>query len=382
MRLIDRLVIKDMIGPFLNGLFMFIILIFAAAYLFPATDLLVSGVPLITVAKVVMFSLPSVVTQTFPMAMLLGSLLAFGRLSQDREAVAMFAAGVSFGRMIRPVWLLGIAVSVAAFFWNDLVVPPATIAYWNLKQNAGRSLLKIEKPLSYSIFTPDGKEIDETIAISGGLDAKTKTLKNVSITKFSHEPGRKGEPDAVIYAKRATAVDDKGLNWKFYDGRFTLFGSDPKTRILEDLLTVDFKRLDTLPRAATIGKTFDGVLNSEVTDPNRKSFSELQREIAEDRANGADTKGKEVDLYGKIALPLASLIFGIVGAALGLNTQRGGGKAVGFGVAIFIVFLYWIFYHSMFVVGKGGAIPPFLAAFLADIVGGIAGYVLVRRASK
>ena len=36
---------------------------------------------------------------------------------------------------------------------------------------------------------------------------------------------------------------------------------------------------------------------------------------------------KEVDLYGKIALPMASLVFGIVGAALGLNTQRGGGKA-------------------------------------------------------
>ncbi len=382
MRLIDRLVIKDMIGPFLNGLLMFMTLLFAAAYLFPATELLVNGVAFPIVAKLVLLSLPGVVTQTFPMGMLLGSLLAFGRLSQDREAVALFAAGVSFGRMLRPVWILGVLVSILAFLWNDIVVPPASTAYWDLKQNAGKSLLKSNKPLAYPVNTPDGKEIDEIIAINGGFDAKTKTLYRVTITKMSRVPGRQGEPEALIFAKRAIAYDDKGFKWKFFEGRFTLFGANPKTGQTEDLLTVDFDELDTLPREATLGKTFDGVLNSEITDPNRKSFRALQREIAEDNRAGTDTRGKEVDLYGKLALPLASLIFGIVGSALGLNTQRGGGKAVGFGVAIFIVFLYWIFYHSMFVVGKGGGLPPMLAAFMADIVGGIAGYILVRRASK
>ena len=112
-------------------------LLFAAAYLFPATELLVNGIALSIVVKLVLLSLPGVVTQTFPMGMLLGALLAFGRLSQDREAVALFASGVSFGRMTRPVWILGAVVSVIAFFWNDLVVPPASTAYWDLKTERG-----------------------------------------------------------------------------------------------------------------------------------------------------------------------------------------------------------------------------------------------------
>ncbi len=100
-----------------------------------------------------------------------------------------------------------------------------------------------------------------------------------------------------------------------------------------------------------------------------------------DKQKGRDTRSKEVNLYGKIALPLASFIFGIVGAALGLTTKRGAGKTVGFGMAIGIVFLYWVFYHSMFVVGTNGGLPPMLASFAADIVGAAVALVLAFRAS-
>ena len=147
---------------------------------------------------------------------------------------------------------------------------------------------------------------------------------------------------------------------------------------------VDFEELEALPHGASVGKTFDEMLNTEVTDPNRKNFRDLQKEIRSDRQKGRsdEARGKEVDLYGKIALPLASMIFGMLGAALGLNTQRGASKAVGFGLAIFIVFLYWVFYHSMFVVGKNGGLPPMLASFLADIVGAVIALVLAIRASR
>ena len=130
------------------------------------------------------------------------------------------------------------------------------------------------------------------ITISGGFDAKTKTLNRVTIMKMNHTPLRKGEPDLIVYAKRATANDDRGMNWKFYDGPLYTLRANPKTGINEDMLTVDFDSLDTLPRDATVGKTFDGVLSSEITDPNRKSFLSLQREIADDKAVGNDTRGK------------------------------------------------------------------------------------------
>jgi lipopolysaccharide export system permease protein len=179
-------------------------------------------------------------------------------------------------------------------------------------------------------------------------------------------------------------MDAKGLNWTYYDGWVLYLAPDKTTGQVDNVMPINFRELKSSPEVPSMGKSFDDVLGGEVTDSSRLSFRQLQQEINAEREKGRDTKarGMEVDLYGKIALPIASLIFGIVGAALGLNTQRGGGKTVGFGVAIFIVFIYWVFYHAMFVVGKNGGLPPALASFLPDIIGVVVGIILAMRASR
>jgi lipopolysaccharide export system permease protein len=390
MRLIDKLVLKDLVGPFINGMLMFLILVFTASFLFPATDMIVKGVPIPLVMKFILYALPSLVTQTFPMAMLLAALMGFGRLSSDREAVAIFAAGISFPRMARVVYIMGALVSVAAFIWNETVVPPATTAMYALKQQALNHLANSDQPLFYNVDRADHKGIEEMVKVDGGYDARTRTLRKVTIIKYSANPRYEGMPEVIVYCNHATTsksetrLDQRGLNWTYYDGFIVTLLPDEKTGKIEDSLPLYFKTVQSLPRGTSPKKTFEQVMSAEVTDNNRKSFSQLRTEINADLAAGNDTdaRGKEVDLYGKIALPLASMIFGIVGAALGLNTQRGGSKTVGFGVAIFIVFLYWVFYHSMFVVGKNGGLPPMLASFLADIVGATVGVILAIRASR
>src|SRR2546421_3992910 len=102
MKLVDRLVWRDLLSPLLNSVLMFLMLLFTSAYLFKITDLLVKGAPFGLVAKVALYSLPSLLTQTLPMGFLLGTLLAFGRISGDSEHIALYASGVSFYRMVRP----------------------------------------------------------------------------------------------------------------------------------------------------------------------------------------------------------------------------------------------------------------------------------------
>ena len=390
MRLIDKLVLIDLIGPFINGLLMFLMLVFTASFLFPATDMIVKGVPVPTVLRFILYALPSLVTQTFPMAMLLASLMGFGRLSADREAVAIFAAGISFPRMARTVFIMGALVSVAAFVWNETVVPPATTAMWELKQEAVNHLARSDQPLNYNVERPDGKGVEEVVTVDGGYDARTRTLRNVTIIKYSSDPRYRGAPEVIVHCDHATSagnegLDQRGLNWTYYKGYILTLVPDAKTGRIDDSFPLVFATATSLQaHNVSPGKTFEQVMNSEVNDNNRKSFHQLRSEINAERAAGkfAEARGDEVDLYGKIALPLASMIFGVVGAALGLNTQRGGSKTVGFGMAIFIVFLYWVFYHSMFVVGKNGGLPPILASFLADIVGAAVGVVLAVRASR
>jgi lipopolysaccharide export system permease protein len=389
MRLIDKLVLLDLIGPFINGLLMFLLLVFTASFLFPATDMIVKGIAVETVLKFVLYALPSLVTQTFPMAMLLAALMGFGRLSADREAVAIFASGISFPRAARSVFVMGALVSVAAFIWNETVVPPATTAMWAIKQEAINHLAKSDQPLNYTVDRADGRGVEEIVTVDGGYDARKRTLRNVTINKYNSDPQYKGNPEVIVHCDHATSkdsagMDQRGLNWTYYDGYIVTLTPDPKTGYM-DVQAVNFRTLRSLEaRNVTPGKTFEQVMNSEVTDNNRKSFLQLRAEINAERAAGkyVEARGDEVDLYGKLALPLASLIFGVVGAALGLNTQRGGSKTVGFGMAIFIVFLYWVFYHAMFVVGKNGGLPPMLSSFLADIVGAAVGIVLTIRASR
>jgi lipopolysaccharide export system permease protein len=389
MRLIDKLVFKDLVGPFINGMLMFLILVFTASFLFPATDMIVKGVPIPLVLKFVLYALPSLVTQTFPMAMLLAALMGFGRISSDREAVAIFAAGISFPRAARVVYIMGALVSVAAFIWNETVVPPATTAMYALKQEALNHLAKSDQPLLYNVDREDHTGIEETVKIDGGYDARTRTLRKVTIIKYSDDPRYAGMPEVIVHCDHATSkgpsgLDQRGLNWTYYDGVIVTLAPDQKTGRIDDSLPLTFKTVTSLPHDTSPKKTFEQVMSAEVTDNNRKSFRQLRAEINADIAAGddSDARGKEVDLYGKIALPLASMIFGVVGAALGLNTQRGGSKTVGFGLAVFIVFLYWVFYHSMFVVGKNGGLPPMLASFLADIVGAAVGLILAIRASR
>lgn len=382
MRLLDRLILKDLIGPFINGFLMFMMLVFAAGSLFQATEWLVQGIPGIIVLKLVLFSIPGLVTQVLPMAMLLAGLLGFGRLSADREIVAIFAAGVSFPRAARIVLVMGALVSIVAYGWNDIVVPAASTAFWDLKIETFKHIGKEEKALSRIIDSKDNKGVEELVTVNGGYDAKAHLFRRVNILKFDARPERRGQPLVNIYCEQVRFLDERGVNATYERGYFVPFIPDPKTGRIEEGMPVTFATLKLLPFGASIGKSFEEVLKSDVTDPNRKSFRDLKAEIQVARKGGEDVRGREVDLYGKISLPFASFIFGIVGAALGCNTQRGGGKTVGFGTAIFIVFLYWVFYHAMFVVGKNGGLPPIAASFLADIVGAAAGIALAMRASR
>ena len=377
MRLLDKLVFQDLIAPFFTGLLMFLMIIFASTYMFPTTEMLMQGIPPKIVLQVVLYSLPGLITQTFPMSMLLAGLLGFGRLSQDKEAVAILAAGVSFPRVARTVWITGAVVSVISFAWNETVVPTCTKRFLRIKENAIGYLQETGKPLHYTVPAPKGKGIEEFVYIADGYDKATKHLKNVTITHYVA-----GRLDAEIYCEYATAEDQAGIKWTFYNASTSVHSPSSEYPGTEEVFTSREAILKTLPKGATMGKSIEGILSSTSTDPGQRSFAELRRNIAQESALGQDTRGKQVDLYGKIALPLASLVFGVVGAAMGFNTQRGGNKTVGFGIAIFIVFVYWIFYHSMYITGQNGGLPPLVASFLADIVGGIIGILLSVKASR
>jgi len=379
-KIVDRLVLRELIGPVTNSFFLFLAVLFNSAYLPKMTDLMVKGASFTQVAKVAVLGTPVLVTQCLPMAMLLGSLLAFGRLSGDSEHIALYASGVSFYRATRPVVLLGLVLFILGFIWNETVVPPSMRAFYRASYEAVEATMVPTKsqPIHYAVKKPDSDEIEEIITIMGGYDARAKQLRQVSILLMSSDPKRKGQPEALIYADRVVAHDQKGLNADFYDVYVRYFDPDRTMRRQSDAWYAK-----TVSRALGPGVRFDrdfrGVPEPQITDNRVMSFAALRATIEAKRREGkTDLGADEVNLWEKIALPIAGAIFGLVGAPLGVRPQRGG-KAMGFGIAIAIIFMYWLVHNGMFQFGKAGTVPPMLAAFTADILGTIAAVYLVAR---
>jgi len=123
MRHVDRLVIKELFGPWIFGVAIFSTLILAGSFLFELTRYIAQGANIMQVAQLAAMLTPGVVAKTFPMAVLLATLLAFGRLSGDSEIVALRAGGVSLPRIIAPVGVFGFLVSLLTVGFNELVVP-------------------------------------------------------------------------------------------------------------------------------------------------------------------------------------------------------------------------------------------------------------------
>src|SRR6185503_18443297 len=109
MSIIDRYVIRQVLMPFLLGLLIFTFIFIIPPLLDYAEDLVAKGVAGSLVAGLIALLLPQALAITIPMSLLLALLIAFGRLSADREFVAMQACGISLRRLLWPVAMISLS---------------------------------------------------------------------------------------------------------------------------------------------------------------------------------------------------------------------------------------------------------------------------------
>ncbi|MDW8103499.1 MAG: LptF/LptG family permease [Armatimonadota bacterium] len=367
LKVVDRLILQELIGPFVFGVLLFTSLFFAGGSLFQLTEYVVKGASLWTVGRMVVLSLPQIMVKTFPMAMLLASLLSFGRLSSEIEIVALHAAGYSLWRIVMPVLAMGAAVSILAVGFNELVVPPATAEMWRLRTAVLRQIGERAQPVTQTVMR-EGK-VETLITAQGGVDLQAGILFDVTAIQFAPASAN-WHPVLIVYAKRAKWLG--GREWDLYDGYWMT--GDGRVR-------AEFERTSTRVLGGGIRKSLREIETDLVPDPDSRSFRQTLDRIRRYRQAGEDTKQMEVELYNKISLPLASLVFGFVGAPLGIRRQRST-AASGFALSIVIIFLYWAFAQYLFILGRGGTISPLLASFLPNMLGAVAGVVILWKRER
>src|SRR5688500_9967221 len=133
MRILNKYIFRELIGPTLLG-FTFYTFIILMRQLFELAEMIIKrSLPLGTVLKLLALSLPHIIVLTIPMALLVGILIAIGRMSSDSEIIAVRAAGISTTRIYRPVFVFSLAMFLLNLYVMNVVLPRGNSALQNLK---------------------------------------------------------------------------------------------------------------------------------------------------------------------------------------------------------------------------------------------------------
>ncbi len=372
---IDRLVLEEVVPWFFGAVLLFTSLFFAAGEMLRLAEFSGKGVPLQTIGRLILLTLPYIVALTFPMAMLLAALLGFGRLSSDSEIVALVAGGASFERIEFPVALFALLVSLVGFWFGDTVVPAANRMreriYDRVQETAtGRDVSAVG--FSYPLRENKTGALTTLIQVEGGVNVVRGEMRNVAIN-FWHQ----GRQTGYVWARRATWKLGT-RDWTLHDVEgASLAGENPVAWEAETTLTRDNHLLGP-GGTITLGTPQElKQMELPVEQVGIGTLRERARLLREAR-DESGARAAEVEVARRIALPFASFIFALVGAPLGVRPQRAG-KGVGFGLSILIIFAYWVTFQITLLLGRTGALPPALAAALPNLAGIAAAIWLNRR---
>lgn len=363
MKILDRYILTELAAPFAFGVAAFTGIMTASTVLFHLVTLMVQhGLPIVLVLQILALRLPEMIFYTFPMSMLLASLLAFGRLSGDGEITAYKAAGVSLFRIMAPVIAFAVTVSATTIALNEVLVPAAS---WHAKRLLYEATHKQELPIArdhlfYNEMGTDGQL--RRLFYARHFDGHR--MQDVVVQEFEAN-----KLVRIVQAAEAAPTDD---GWTFSKG--VIYQTDANG---EYRFTVRFDS-----QRIALGEALLA-LSRENREPMEMNASELKAHIG--RLVAAGQVGREINelqvqWHQKFAVPFASLVFALVGAPMGLRPQRTN-SSIGLGVSILVIFIYYILMFVCMATGQIGAVPPVLAAWLPNVVAaGLGVFFLFKQA--
>lgn len=345
-KILDRYILKQVIEMFLMGVFVFTTIIFASdTFITLIKQIAKFGIPFKVAFIMILLNLPAVIVMTIPMGVLLATVMTLNRLSLSSEITVMRACGIGLNRIAKPIFIFAIVMALSSFYINEKIVPVMTqqstkLALWALEQK----------------HVPDGKEnfVFKESGDNGVLKrlfyvglSKKKTLYNVTVLDNSKEgtiqvlQAREGHttPQGWEFEKGATytvANDGQVLNTTLFDTSVVKFGLD-------------------------LSKTENKNLAKE------KNFAQLLKYLSSSGISQADRQIYTIELFDKIALPITTIVFVLLGVPLAITPPRVRYNR-GFLFSILIIFAYYVVRALSLSFGEAGSLTPFLAAWLPNLV--------------
>jgi len=360
-KILDRYIIREVLGPFAMGLG---ILTFAlvVARLLKLIELVVNhGVGLGEVLTLIGYIMPGFLELSFPMAVLLGVLLGFGRMSGDQELTAARACGIGLHRMAVPVMAVAI-IGCGLSGWLAFEVRPWANA--NLREKLFQ--LTRTRPMAGLKEKVFNRNFPGLVVYVDQISPADSKLQGVVISD-----NRNPRQQSTIIAQTGLLVPDerqRAITLRLLDG--TNFG------VNTDDGTTHVSSFGIYDLTINPGESLGAVQH----DPQEMTGRELGSVIDDGRRHRTRDFIAETEMARRYALPLATLLFAIMGVALGLKPARGG-QSERFGVSLSLFFAYYILLRIGQSFSESGKLNAFIAMSIPDLVFAVLGAWLFYRAA-
>jgi len=326
---------------------------FILAFLERLGETLARGKPIGLLARHVWFKLPELLAFLLPVAVLTAALLSLGFLARTNEATAMKACGVSAYRTVLPVLVLTAAACLLALAVQERVVPAA-----HARSEAAWSAINDLPAQSYSFLNRHwilGRSGDR-IYHYDYLDPVSGAFSRLAV--FDLDPGR-WVLARRFFSERA-AFEGDALGYQ-----------DGWTRDFTAPAGPSFVRSGSGRLALTDGR--DAFLKTW-REPLQMTLSELGKTVKEVRGMGFPADRLRAELAQKSAMPFVSLIMALLAVPFGSWMGRKG-ALVGVGLSVAVAMAYWGTFAVFRSLGSAGVLTPFLGAWGANLIFGLAGIV-------
>jgi LPS export ABC transporter permease LptG/LPS export ABC transporter permease LptF len=364
LKTIDRYIIREILPPFGLAVLIFTFLLQLSPLMEELERLVAKGVPWSTVGHMIVLLAPQALGLTIPMGLLVGILIGLGRLSSDREGVALLACGVSPYRLLRPIMLLSVLSTAATLYVMVWAIPQNNQKYREILYDiiAKKAESDVRARVFFEEFPP-WVLFPRDEAPAGQHGWKDLLVANTA------QPGL---PEIHFAERGRLVLNREARQVALILSNGTRYRS-PKPRETE---TYEF------PGELILALDPNSIFPPMNLPPgvNEKTVAELRQTIADKEKNKISPHPEIMAIHAKFSIPTACLVFGVIGLALGLSVARDT-KFAGFVVGIAVIFAY---YTIMFVsesAAKGQQIPAWPARWIPNVVLGPIGIVaLIWRA--
>ena len=422
MLLISRYIIKELILPFIYSLMIIAFMLFINFFLRAIDRFLGKGLSALTIFEYLFLNLAWIVALAVPMAVLIATLMAFGRMSEDNEINAMRASGISFMSILKPALIFGLTICLSLTYFNNYILPEMNF-YARLLQgdiHKKRPGLDIE-PGHFINSIPDYSMIirKDNNGLMEDVRIFSKENQEIQTSIYSLTGELEMLDDAIVLMLYDGEIHELDLNdYKSYRRinfkehkiiipaddmmlarRDTSNRSDREMTVpmMLDKKANYNKRSDRVKNR--IGRAFNKVIGDSLVpislDDALLKMDNYRAEMLHDNLTSVEQRRQErklkslerqmnneyrliqnyqksqnkyaVEIHKKFSLPIACILFVLVGAPLGTLTRKGG-----FIVAISMGFGFFLIYYIFLIGGEELAdrnrVSPFIGMWAPNFL--------------